>query len=110
MTRRGLLAFCAAVATGELASRPMRALAAVGHRFVVTEFGARGDGSTDDTDAIHACISAAYDSGDGVVYMPPGTYKINGLKGVGVRKKPVKLLGAGADKTALTWFMPDVMP
>ncbi len=35
---------------------------------------AEGDGSTDDTDAIQACIDAVYAAGGGVVYFPAGTY------------------------------------
>ena len=38
-------------------------------------FGAVGDGSTDDTTAIQAAISAANTSG-GTIFFPPGTYKI----------------------------------
>jgi parallel beta-helix repeat protein len=45
--------------------------------FVVTAdaYGAVGDGSNDDTGAIQSAINAAEVSG-GVVYFPPGTYKI----------------------------------
>lgn len=43
----------------------------------VTEFGARGDGSTDDTAAIQAAIDAAGEGG--VVAVPPGTYGVSSL-------------------------------
>jgi hypothetical protein len=45
---------------------------------VKTEFGAKGDGSTDDTAAIQSAINSLSDTGDtaGTLYFPPGTYKI----------------------------------
>lgn len=39
-------------------------------------FGAVGDGTTDDTDAIQACIDAVHTQGGGVVYFPAGTYLV----------------------------------
>jgi hypothetical protein len=41
-------------------------------------FGAKGDGTTDDTDAIDAAISAAAAIGGGVVKLPPGTFFTRG--------------------------------
>lgn len=43
----------------------------------VTAYGAKGDGSTNDTSAIQATIDAAYGAGGGVVYLPAGTYIVN---------------------------------
>src|SRR5690606_8827291 len=39
----------------------------------VRRFGAAGDGSTDDTDAIRHAL----EDGDGVLHFPPGTYRIS---------------------------------
>jgi hypothetical protein len=41
----------------------------------VTDFGATGDGSTDDTSAISSAITALASAG-GVIYFPPGTYSV----------------------------------
>lgn len=46
--------------------------------FVVTDYGALGDGSTDDTVAIQATIDAATAVGGGTIYFPPGHYIIAG--------------------------------
>ncbi|HYD84785.1 MAG TPA: glycosyl hydrolase family 28-related protein, partial [Opitutus sp.] len=42
--------------------------------FTVRNFGARGDGRTLDTSAIHAAIAAAHAAGGGTVLFPAGTY------------------------------------
>lgn len=46
--------------------------------FNVVDYGATGDGSTDDTTAIQDAIDAAEAAGGGVVYFPRGTYVVNG--------------------------------
>ena len=38
-------------------------------------YGATGNGTTDDTAAIQAALTAAINAGAGTVYLPPGTYK-----------------------------------
>ncbi|MET9909698.1 glycosyl hydrolase family 28-related protein [Streptomyces sp. NPDC006476] len=43
----------------------------------VKQKGAKGDGTTDDTAAIQACIDAAAAAGGGTVYLPYGTYRIS---------------------------------
>jgi len=43
----------------------------------VTDFGAVGNGVTDDTAAIQAAINAAQTAGGGVIFLPLGTYKIS---------------------------------
>jgi hypothetical protein len=47
-----------------------------GAPFNVLDFGAVGNGTTDDTAAIQAAINAAYANGGGQVYFPARTYKI----------------------------------
>ena len=42
--------------------------------FSVREFGARGDGTTKNTEAIQSAIDAAASSGGGTVLLPPGRY------------------------------------
>lgn len=51
----------------------------------VRDFGAAGDGKSDDTDAISAGIDAAYESGK-TLYLPAGTYLIS---------KPIRFTGHG---------------
>ncbi|RRV10121.1 mannuronan epimerase [Pseudomonas sp. v388] len=46
--------------------------------FNVKNFGAKGDGVTDDTAAIQQAIDAAAAAGGGQVYVPPGTYIVSG--------------------------------
>lgn len=43
----------------------------------VTDFGAKGDGETDDTGAFQAALDAAAEKG-GIVFAPAGTYRIDG--------------------------------
>jgi len=46
--------------------------------FSVKEYGALGDGSTDDTEAIQDTINAVFANGGGIVYFPNGVYVIAG--------------------------------
>lgn len=66
--------------------------------FNVKSYGALGDGTTNDSTAIQAAISAAVAAGGGVVAFSPGTYR------VGTRielKSNVNLVGAGREVTTL---------
>jgi len=47
-----------------------------GHAFDVAQFGAKGDGVTDDTKAIQAAIDAAVSARGGHIYFPAGQYRI----------------------------------
>ncbi|MFC4811921.1 glycosyl hydrolase family 28-related protein [Paenibacillus sp. GCM10023250] len=46
--------------------------------FSVKDFGAKGDGTTDDTAAIQSALTAAGNNGGGVVFAPAGHYRVNG--------------------------------
>lgn len=53
------------------------------HWFDVRQYGARGDGSTDDTTALQAALTAASDAGGAEVYLPPGTYRTTAALTIG---------------------------
>lgn len=59
----------------------------------VMQYGAKGDGSTDDTAAIQAAINAAQTAGGGTVFFPAGTYKISTT--LTVTHDNIQLFGAG---------------
>lgn len=56
-------------------------------------YGAKGNGSTDDTAAIQSAISAAQAAGGGIVFFPVGTYKITST--LIVSSDNIELVGAG---------------
>lgn len=60
--------------------------------FNVRDYGATGDGTTDDTSAIQSAIDTA--TVGGTVYAPPGDYLINGTINL---KSSIRLIGAGMD-------------
>jgi hypothetical protein len=59
---------------------------------VKTGYGAQGNGTADDTSSIQAAINAAQNAGGGIVFFPPGTYKITGS--LTITSNGVSLLGA----------------
>jgi len=61
--------------------------------FDVRQFGAVGNGSTDDTTAIQSAITAAVSNAGGRVYFPPGTYLISST--LTITSDNVELQGAG---------------
>ena len=63
----------------------------------VKDFGAVGDGVTDDTTEIQAAIDAVNASGGGFLYVPPGTYIVSPLS----MKTGVRLVGASSASTTL---------
>lgn len=71
--------------------------APIGSNFNVKDFGAKGDGTTDDTAAIQNAITTAGVSG-GVVFFPPGTYKVTtGLTTTSLNN--ITLRGSGKSST-----------
>lgn len=71
---------------------------AAGDIFNVQAYGALGNGSADDRVAIQAAIDAAFAQGGGVVYLPPGTYRVTNPSGTLpclTMKTNVILRGAG---------------
>ena len=106
-TRRALLAGGAAgagaVGAGLLSAGPASGQALpIDDRYVlrdrmplnVKDYGAKGDGSTDDTSAIQSAINAAASAGGGAVFVPTGDYVVNGGLTIPVNK-PIRLFGAG---------------
>jgi hypothetical protein len=63
--------------------------------FNVREYGAKGDGKTDDTKAFQAALDAAGKAGGGIVAAPRGVYRINGNLNV-----PVAVTLEGVFRTA----------
>lgn len=64
---------------------------------VKDDFGAKGDGVTNDTSAIQAALDQARIAGGGVVYVPAGTYMVSGI----VIGSYVTLRGAGVGATII---------
>lgn len=60
----------------------------------VKDYGAVGNGSTDDTSAIQSALNAAYSAGGGIVFMPQGTYIVDPNPGLQV-KTNTTLYGTG---------------
>ncbi|ACO79521.1 Secreted mannuronan C5-epimerase [Azotobacter vinelandii CA] len=71
----------------------------------VKDFGALGDGVSDDTAAIQAAIDAAYAAGGGTVYLPAGEYRVSGGEepsdGCLTIKSNVYIVGAGMGETVI---------
>ena len=69
----------------------------------VKDFGAKGNGRTDDKKAIQEAIDTAWENGGGTVYIPEGTYIVTGgnkaSKGAILLRDNVTLEGAGMGET-----------
>ena len=71
--------------------------------FDVKAYGARGDGSADDTASIRAAIAAADAAGGGVVWFPRGTYQVTStLEVPAATNKGVQFAGEGCRDTHVT--------
>lgn len=87
--------------------------AIIGGVYNVLDYGATGDGTTDDRASIQSAIDAAGAAGGGIVYLPPGTYSLtdsnSGAANWDNRRclyfnascANVTLAGAGIDATVL---------
>ncbi|MEK3717912.1 glycosyl hydrolase family 28-related protein [Paenibacillus sp. FSL R7-0333] len=53
-------------------------------QYNVRDFGAKGDGVTDDTAAIQNCIDTAISAGGGTIYFPAGTYLLASVQSIGM--------------------------
>lgn len=73
----------------------------------VKDFGAVGDGVTDDARAIDAAVKAVYDAGGGTVYIPKGTYLLGTTTTATANpyyifaRNNVSIIGDGIDATVL---------
>lgn len=65
----------------------------------VKNYGAKGDGVADDTNAIQTAINAVSTRGGGMVYIPAGTYYISDTI---IIPSNVNIYGAGIDATIIT--------
>ncbi|TNJ58676.1 hypothetical protein FE784_37985 [Paenibacillus hemerocallicola] len=66
----------------------------------VKDYGAVGDGTNDDTAAIQAAIDGCADGGGGIVFLPPGVYRLTGTLRM---RTAVTLEGAGVSAWDLTF-------
>lgn len=69
---------------------------------VKTGYGAQGDDTNDDTSAIQAAVNAAQNNGGGIVFFPPGTYKISGS--ITVTSNSIALMGASNGTVTLKQY------
>jgi hypothetical protein len=91
----GMVAFKQSGAGAVVRSLYSKALESVS----VKDFGAVGDGVTDDTAAIQAAITAVGIAGGGMVLFPAGTYKVS--SSLNVSNQSVRLCGASRYSTLI---------
>lgn len=65
----------------------------------VKDFGATGDGVTDDTAAIQAAFDASYGK---TLYFPVGNYRVTTVQYSPPYRAPLKIIGDGADSTLIS--------
>lgn len=70
----------------------------------VKDFGAVGDGTTDDYTAFSACIDALVTAGGGTMYVPSGTYRIKTRLAKNISgQQSICIVGDGARVSVLDW-------
>lgn len=73
----------------------------------VKDFGAVGDGVTDDTASIQAAIDAVEANGGGILFIPVGNYVVSSTLSTTATECPITIQGAGpyttAKGTAISW-------
>jgi hypothetical protein len=67
----------------------------------VKDFGAVGNGVTDDTAAIQAAIDSVFNTGGGTVYLPTGTYLVSSIVKNWIGAVTVRIAGAGKRATKI---------
>lgn len=83
---------------GDLVDTGLRRLSELAFNVKSGASGALGDGTTNDQAAFQAAVDAANAAGGGVVFVPPGTYKLSTPVTI---KTGVTLRGSGVDVTIL---------
>lgn len=68
--------------------------------FDVTDYGAKGDSTTNDTPAVISAIEALYQNGGGVLYFPKGIYRLVATLAL---PENIKVMGDGIGKTVIMW-------
>jgi len=89
MAIAGLLLASAAASAAATGERPNR-------RLCVTDFGAVGDGATDDSPAFQKALEAVVAAGRGTLIVPPGDYRLARLVSAEVTSSSLAILGDGA--------------
>lgn len=68
-------------------------------QYNVKDYGAKGDGSTNDSSSIQSAVDAATAAGGGIVFFPPGTYSVTTNI---IPKSNVTFLGCGSASVLTT--------
>lgn len=91
------MAYAEVLTTASGATRPYATV------FNVKDYGAKGDGTTNDRGAINAAITTCSAAGGGVVYLPEGTYRVGNNAGPTAISLSgnVHLMGAGRGATVI---------